>query len=209
MKRRRFIAAIASVPAAAVVVTRRERVVARQGSGQAGTSPATRRTTVPVPEASWYEAVAGPVPRFFTAEQFATLKKLAEVLVPAQGGAPGAIEAGAPEFLDFYVGVSSADLQRLYRDGLDDVDAQARTRHRQSFAALDAAQIDSILRPMFRPYPGRRSATAFGPFVNEVRTDLQTAATNSREFAAAAEASGRRAPAGLYWRRIDPTILLR
>jgi hypothetical protein len=164
---------------------------------------------MPVPGTSPHEAVAAPVPRFFTAEQFATLKKLGEVLVPAQGGAPGAIEASAPEFLDFFIGTSSVGRQQLYREGLDDLNTQAKTRYRQSFAALDAGQIDSILKPMFRPYPARRSATVFGPFVNEVRNDLQTATTNSPEFASAAEASGRRAPSGLYWRRIDPTILLR
>lgn len=179
----------------------------QQNPGRAETSPAVAQATVPVPSVSLPEAVAAPVPSFFTSDQFATLQKLAEALVPADGNQPGAFEAGAPEFLDFYIGTSSADRQQLYRNGLADLDRRARTQYRQPFAGLDAAQIDRILVPMFQPYSGRRSATALGPFVNEVRRDLQTVTTNSPEFASAAEASGRRTPAGLYWRRIDPTVV--
>lgn len=209
MKRRRFLTTIASVPAAAVVMGPRPAAAGQGRGGQAGAPADAGQAAIPVPKGTLPDAVAAPVPRFFTEEQFATLKKLGEVLVPARNGAPGAVEAGAPEFLDFFIGKSPADRQQLYRKGLDDLNAQARTGHKKPFAALDAAQIDAILKPLFKPYPERRSATAFGPFVNEVRVELRTATINSPETAAAAEASGRRVAFGLYWRNIDPTVLSR
>ena len=55
--------------------------------------------------------------RFFDAAQFAALRRLGQILVPARPNAPGAIEAEAAEFLDFLIGQSPADRQSLYRDG--------------------------------------------------------------------------------------------
>src|SRR6185437_10737736 len=49
------------------------------------------------------DAVAHTQTRFFTRQQFATLRQLCEVLMPPLKGAPGAIDAGTPEFLDFLI----------------------------------------------------------------------------------------------------------
>ena len=63
--------------------------------------------------------VAEPVVRFFTAPQFSALRKLCETMMPAIGKAPGALDARAPEFLDFLLGESPKERQQLYRTGLD------------------------------------------------------------------------------------------
>ena len=202
MKRRRFITTLAAVPAAAIVSGRP--AAARQTRGQSGPPAA-----IPVPKGTIPDAVAAPVQRFFTGEQFAALRKLGEVLVPPRNGAPGAVEAGAPEFLDFFIATEPTVRQAFYRKGLDDLNAQSRTRFKKPFADLDGAQIDAVLKPLFKPYGGRRSPLVFGPFVNEVRTDLRTATNNSPEASAAAEAAGRRVSTVLYWRPVDPTILPR
>jgi hypothetical protein len=59
------------------------------------------------------DAAAETVHHFFTASQFAALQKLGGILTP------GAIEASAPEFLDFLLSQSPSDRQQLYRAGLD------------------------------------------------------------------------------------------
>ena len=64
------------------------------------------------------------MPHFFTAQQFAALRKLSDLLHPPANSVPGALEAKAPEFLDFLLGQSSADRQQLYRIGLDGLNAQ-------------------------------------------------------------------------------------
>ena len=78
-----------------------------------------------------------PVRRFFSDEQFAAMRALGNLLMPAMNGAPGAIEAGAAEFLDFLLSESPADRQHLYRAGLDALNAQAR----QQFVAEISADV--------------------------------------------------------------------
>ena len=79
----------------------------------------------------------------------------------------GALDTDAPEFLDFLIGASPVDRQTLYRNGLDALNAQARTRFGKAFADLDAAQADAILKPLLVPVawaydpPKDRSSTSF------------------------------------------------
>src|SRR5579859_1145893 len=94
------------------------------------------------------EAVADPIPRFFDPEGFKALRRLGEILVPARPNLPGAVEAEAAEFLDFLIGQSPADRQTLYRDGVAQLNAQARSRYGKPFAEVTAADADSILAPL-------------------------------------------------------------
>ncbi len=71
-------------------------------------------------------------PSFFNPAQFAALRKLGGMLQPPLGGHPGALEAQAAEFLDFLIGVSPADRQKLYRDGLDTLNAQSGKQFQQA-----------------------------------------------------------------------------
>lgn len=43
---------------------------------------------------------AGYAPKYFNVHQYATLQKLCETIIPADADSGGAIEAGAPEFID-------------------------------------------------------------------------------------------------------------
>jgi len=46
-------------------------------------------------------AVTGAyTPKFFSAHQYKTLQTLCQTIIPADGDSGGAIEAGAPEFID-------------------------------------------------------------------------------------------------------------
>src|SRR4029077_14073186 len=77
-------------------------------------------------ETATADSAAQGVPRFLSADQFAALDRLAQILMPAAGDTPGAKETGVAEFLDFLISESPEDRQALYRDGLDQLNSQAR-----------------------------------------------------------------------------------
>ena len=74
--------------------------------------------------------VGRPVPHFFSAAQFAALRRLSDLILPAIGENPGALEAGAPEFLDFLIGQSPLPARVVYRSGLDALNARATAKYR-------------------------------------------------------------------------------
>jgi hypothetical protein len=183
MKRRRFfqtVAASAAVPA----------LVVGQQPPQAG---------LPKLETSTPDAAADDLPHFFTEKQFAALKKLAGILQPAMNGAPGAIEAKAPEFLDFLIGESPADRQTVYRQGLDRLVAAG-------FLDADAAKANTILAPLKAAWTYDAPTDPLAKFLRVAKADVRTATLNSREYntAGAAAGGGRRFGAqGLYWLPLD------
>ncbi len=125
------------------------------------------------------DAVADPVHKFFNAAQFAVLVKLSDAILPRIGETPGALDARVPEFLDFLIGRSSAQEQKLYRDGLDH--------------AFD-------LSPLGEPWTYEDPRDPYARFLRQAKHDVLTAAINSREWIAAV---AKRNPAvtgtGTYW----------
>jgi hypothetical protein len=220
MKRRNFVRKLLVTPAGPVLL----------GAQQATTPPGVQQQPPPQPNTpalqrprqpqniaplklTASDLTAEPHPRYFSPDQFAALRKLGEVMVPPIKANPGALEAGAPEFLDFLLSVSPAERQQSYRHGLDTLNAQAQTRFRKSFAELDAAQAGSVLKPLLipRPWPEDLPNDPLQKFIAQVHEDLRTATMNSREWVAAAEKSGHRftqraRSVGLYWHPVDPVI---
>jgi gluconate 2-dehydrogenase gamma chain len=82
-------------------------------------------------------------PRFFSADEYETVARLAEIIIPSDDG-PGAREAGVSEFIDFMVS-SDPGVQYRFRYGLTWLDAHAGRNHGGTFRALDAAQQDELL----------------------------------------------------------------
>ena len=198
MQRRKFVQAVTTAGGAAGVL-------AGQQAPPAAAEPA-KIATVPA------EAAAEAATRFFTPRQMATLRQCALLLQPAGNGRPGAVEAGAHEFLDFLIGVSPQSRQQLYRGGLDFIDAEAGRLFKKPFAEVSAEQADRILRPLLAPWTFDPPADPRQRFLTELRADLRTATQNSKEMSPAAAASGARrgrgrgaGGAGLYWLPIDPT----
>jgi hypothetical protein len=144
-------------------------------------------------------------PKFFNAAQMSTLRRLSEVLMPSIKGAPSAIDAKAPEFLDFLLSESPQDRQLLYRTGLDRINAEAKKRFNKSFAETDNAQATIIMAPLKEPWTFDPPADSLAAFLRAAKQDVRTATLNSREFAAAAGNSGSRRGAGLglYWYPLD------
>jgi Gluconate 2-dehydrogenase subunit 3 len=150
------------------------------------------------------EAVGDAVARFFSASQMAALRRLGDLVVPEASGRPGASAAKAAEFLDFLLSQSPSDRQALYRTGLDRLQTDARNRSGAAFENLTAQQADAILMPMHAPWTYAEPADPFARFLRAVKEDLLTATINSREFAEAQTAAGRRgAGIGTYWYPVE------
>ncbi len=213
MKRRRFLRAIAAAPVAPAVIVSQQAAHAQeparptvQQPAQAVPQPANSGAPKPLAGAH-PDVVAEPVARFFTHPEFEALQKLSDVLVPASNGNPGALDANVPQFIDFLIGQSPADRQRLYKSGLDLLNARATKQFNKTFGALDTKQADSILKPLIVPVPWMYDPPSdLGVhFATTAHEDIRTATRNSREWADAAAKAGRRiAGPQLYWNEIDP-----
>src|SRR5277367_4725443 len=151
--------------------------------------------------------------RFFTDRQTATLRHLSDLMMPASknypgAGFPGALEAGASEFLDFLIGVSPADRQEMYQSGLDRLEAESQKRFKVSFASADKAQADQLLRPWLRTWmTDHPPSEPYARFINLAHEDIRLATVNSEAWSNALKAAGRRDDnVGLYWYPVDPDI---
>ncbi len=201
MRRRRFLQAIVAVPAAPALLTQQPAVP----SSPVPANPAPPATgEVPKIEATVPDAAAEMVPDFFTPQQFAALRKLCDILMPLINGVPGALDARAPEFLDFLIGASLPDRQQLYRTGLDTLNAQAKKRFDKPFAEVDAAQSEALLAPLRQPWTYEPPADPLARFLRAAKQDVRTATTNSREWSGVNASSGRRGGGvGQYWYSIE------
>ena len=217
MKRRRFVQNLLVAPIAPAAIAAVQETKPQQQPTPQPNTPARQVPRQPQ-EVAKLELVqadlaAATEQRFFTAEQFTALQKLGSILMPPLKGKPGATDAGAAEFLDFLLSVSPQDRQHLYKNGLDNLNQEARRQFQKPFSELAATQADAILRPLLvvRYWPEDLPSDPLKNFVTQVHEDLRTATTNSREWslASAAAHSGRRQRShsvGLYWNPIDPVI---
>lgn len=78
------------------------------------------------------------VPQFFSEQEYRTLSRLAELIIPSDG-TPGAREAGASEFVDFIV-FSDPPLQPRFRYGLAWIEAHARFLFGKAFLECSEQQ---------------------------------------------------------------------
>jgi hypothetical protein len=211
MKRRHFFRTIAAIPAGQLIA---QQAPAPAAPAQAARSAAGRAASSTQLQITDVDLTAEAAPAFFAPEQLAALRRLGALLQPPLNGNPGATEAKAAEFLDFLVGVSPADSQKLYKYGLDALNSQARKQFRKAFADLDDSQADAVVRPLLTPIPWPEDLPEdpVKRFVARAHRDLRTATQNSREWAVAAASSGRRGGrgggfgggGGSYLNPIDP-----
>jgi hypothetical protein len=197
MKRRRFFQTLAAAPAATALL----------GQQQPAAPPAPRPADSEdlKLDTAVADQVADSVPHFFNVPQFAALRKLSGLLMPPINNAPGALEAKAPEFLDFLISESPADRQRVYHAGLDALNVQAAKRYQKPFAELDAEQADALLAPLRLPWTYVPPADPLAHFLAVAKADVRAATVNSREYNTALPSGGgrRMGGTGLYWYPID------
>jgi hypothetical protein len=112
---------------------------------------------------------SGPYkPQFFTPEEYETVKRLAELIIPSDG-TPGAREAGVSEFIDFMV-ASDRDVQPRFRKGLAWLDAHARRDLGGPFAAAPEERQTELLGHLAykdRHRPGEEEGRAFFGLVRD------------------------------------------
>ena len=83
-------------------------------------------------------------PKFFDAHQYKTLQALCETIIPADGDSGGAIEAGAPEFIDLLTS-ENVDYQKTLGEGLKWLDANCTTRYGKAWVECAPQQQKEIL----------------------------------------------------------------
>lgn len=150
------------------------------------------------------DQISVPAASFFSPEQFAALRHLTDILVPPSNENPGALDAGVPAFLDFLIGESPDGRQRLYLDGLDRLNAEARRQHSRDFAELQPSQADELLAPLGEPWTYEVPADRFARFLREAKEDVIKATANSRQrLAVESKRRGSRAGVEGYWRSIE------
>jgi len=94
-------------------------------------------------------------PAFFTAHEYATVRVLAELVIPRDGRSGGALDAGVPEFMDFILN-ENPGMQTAFRGGMAWLDTESRERFGQEFADLADARRRAILDDI--AWPGRAKA---------------------------------------------------
>jgi len=84
------------------------------------------------------------VPKFFDAGSFKTLQALCETIMPADADSGGAVEAGAPEFIDLLTSENEA-YQATLGGGVKWLDATCKTRFEKAFLQCSQEQQKQML----------------------------------------------------------------
>jgi len=111
------------------------------------------------------EALAGPpyTPKFFTPQEWRTVRLLADLVIPRDARSGSATDAGAPEFMD-YILSEYPDQQLGIRGGLAWLDAESErrfgTRFVESGGPSQRAVLDDIAWPG-RARPEMKPGSAF------------------------------------------------
>jgi gluconate 2-dehydrogenase gamma chain len=83
-------------------------------------------------------------PKFFPANQYKTLQSLCEAIFPADAECGGAVEAGAPEFIDLLTS-ENAEYQLKLGGGLMWLDAECVDRYGKAYLECDPQQQKEML----------------------------------------------------------------
>ncbi|MDE3198114.1 MAG: gluconate 2-dehydrogenase subunit 3 family protein [Acidobacteriota bacterium] len=143
---------------------------------------------------------ATPVARFFSEPEMAALRRLSDMILPAVGDTPGALAAGAPEFLDFLIGKSPVQQRAFYRSGLDALNSRSIAKFGKAFEAVEPEQAESMLAPLHEAWTYDPPQDAFAVFLRDIKADVLTATVNSREWIEVVSKRRRSAGGvGSYW----------
>jgi len=216
MKRRAILRSLVSAPAAVVLshgsaVQKAQRPPGEESlpvrekgvpAGPPVVAPGTNEMpTTPVTGA---DAVAQPLVRTFDRTQFETLSKFSELMAPSTEDVPGAREADAAAFLDFLIGTSAPAIIDLYKEGLDQLDGEARRKYHKPFAQINNDEADALLSFLHQPWQFEGPRELLPRFLLRARADAIKATLNSRSYLDAISQTRRtRHGSGFYWLPID------
>jgi len=101
-----------------------------------------------VHEAVAQEKTAAPkgeyTPKCFTEHEFKTLQRLADLIIPADQHSPGAVQAGAAEWID-YMASNSPELAQIFTGGFGWLDHHMQQHHGVDFIEAKPEQQTAIL----------------------------------------------------------------
>ena len=89
-------------------------------------------------------AGATATPKALSAQQFRTLERLTDLIIPVENGKPGALQAGVAVWIDALLNVNE-ELKSRYVAGLAWLDRTMTTEHGTAFVSLTAAQQTALL----------------------------------------------------------------
>jgi gluconate 2-dehydrogenase gamma chain len=107
---------------------------------------------------------------FFNDTDAETVAAFTERLMPGAPGKPGARDAGVLNYIDLALAGAYADLQDFYRHGLAQLDAYCRKTYGDTFAKLDAARQDEVIKALEDGKVEEFSWPTAQAFLNTVRT---------------------------------------
>jgi hypothetical protein len=117
----------------------------------------------------------GYSPKYFSAPQYATLLFLCDTIIPKDEKSGGAVEAGAPEFIDLLTS-ENPDYQLKLGGGLFWLDATCTDRYEHLFMDCSSEQKKEILdlmafRKNAKQDPSLSQGVAFFAFLRNLTTD--------------------------------------
>lgn len=82
---------------------------------------------------------------FFNEQEFASISAMADRILPATS-TPGALDVGVPAFIDMMLqDVYPKNLQDIVKNGLGELENQAKQQYETSFSRLSASEQDEML----------------------------------------------------------------
>jgi gluconate 2-dehydrogenase gamma chain len=107
-------------------------------------------------------------PAFFTSHEYATVRVLAELVIPRDGRSGGAIDAGVPEFMDFILDENTG-MRIGIRGGLAWLDQESRRRFGQELIDVSDANRRAILDDIAWPKRAKPEFSQGVAFFNQFR----------------------------------------
>jgi gluconate 2-dehydrogenase gamma chain len=107
-------------------------------------------------------------PKFFTAHEYATVRVLADLIIPKDERSGAATDAGVPEFMDFMMN-DQPPRQTAMRGGLAWIDLQCEDRFDKRFLECSAEQRTSVLDDIAWPQKAKPQFAQGVAFFNSFR----------------------------------------
>src|SRR5262245_33086925 len=113
----------------------------------AATAPFDRLLAGQVHQMAAQAAVASGgtyVPTALSPHEYQTVERLADLIIPVENSAPGALQAGVPAWIDMLCAVNDR-LRTIYKDGVAWLDAATKRRDATDFASAPASSQTALL----------------------------------------------------------------
>jgi hypothetical protein len=89
-------------------------------------------------------------PRFFSAEQYRTIDRLTDIIIPSDDQSPGAHGAGVRFYIDTVLHYADAGTQQKWLRGLAAVDESARASFNRAFSECNIQEQEQVVAVMAR-----------------------------------------------------------